>query len=111
MGILLWAARILAFLFLFSFAIKNSEPVGVHFFLNTVWHAPLVIVMLGFFVAGVAVAVLSLLATLFGLRRQVAALRRALSEAQTSVLGNRGPAAEPPGTLVAGCKNITEASP
>jgi integration host factor subunit beta len=73
---LLWASRIVLFLFLFAFAVKNTEPVGVRFLLNTVWHAPLVIVLLAFFVAGAALAVLSLIGRVFGLRREVARLKR-----------------------------------
>lgn len=48
MRALLWASRIVLFLFLFAFAIKNTEPVGVRFLLDTVWQAPLVIVLLVF---------------------------------------------------------------
>jgi len=43
---LLWASRIVLFLFLLAFAIKNTDPVGVRFFFGTVWQAPLVIVLL-----------------------------------------------------------------
>ena len=67
-----WAARVLLFLFLFAFAVKNTDLVSVRFFLGAVWHAPLVIVMLVFFVAGVVLAVLAMLGTLFRLRRHLA---------------------------------------
>ncbi|MEF8698135.1 MAG: LapA family protein [Candidatus Accumulibacter sp. UW26] len=76
MRALLWASRIFLFLFLLMFAVKNTEPVGVHFFLGTVWQAPLIIVLLAFFVAGAALAVLSLMGSLFALRREVARLKR-----------------------------------
>jgi putative membrane protein len=72
----LWASRIVLFLVLFTFAVKNTEPVGVRFFLDTVWQAPLIIVLLAFFVAGAALAVLSLMGSLFALRREVARLKR-----------------------------------
>jgi putative membrane protein len=86
MRALLWASRIVLFILLFAFAIKNTEPVGVRFLLDTVWQAPLVIVLLVFFVAGAALAVLSLLGSVFGLRREVAKLKRELKEKAGSLV-------------------------
>jgi uncharacterized integral membrane protein len=86
MRALLWASRIILFLLLFAFAIKNTEPVGVRFLLDTVWQAPLVIVLLVFFVAGATLAVLSLLGSVFGLRREVAKLKRELKEKAGSLV-------------------------
>ncbi|HOL65315.1 MAG TPA: LapA family protein [Accumulibacter sp.] len=74
------------FLFLFAFAIKNTELVNVRFFLGAVWHAPLVIVMLVFFVAGAVLAVLAMLATFFRLRRQLVELKAGLPESQANAL-------------------------
>lgn len=85
----LWVLRGAVFLFLFAFAIRNTDPVGVRLFLDGVWHAPLVIVLLAFFAGGAVLATLSLLGTVFGQRREVARLKRALKEAQTRVLRNR----------------------
>ncbi|HCV12898.1 MAG TPA: LapA family protein [Candidatus Accumulibacter phosphatis] len=82
MRLLRWVWRILLFLFLLSFAIRNTDPVGVRFFFGTVWQAPLVIVLLVTFAAGAALAVVSLLGTVFGLRRQVAHLQRRLPARQ-----------------------------
>ena len=85
---LLWFLRALLFLVILAFAIKNTDPVGVRLFLDTVWHAPLVIILLAFFAAGAAFAVLSLLGTLFGQRREVARLRRELRLVRTAVAGH-----------------------
>jgi len=82
MRALLWASRIFIFLFLFAFALKNTDPVSVRFFFDTAWQAPLVIVVLAFFVGGALIGVLSLLGTIFGLRREAAVLRRELKQAQ-----------------------------
>ena len=76
MRTLLWACRIFIFVFLLAFALKNMEPVSVFFFLDTAWQAPLIIVVLVFFAAGAVLGVLSLLGTVFGLRRQVSRLKR-----------------------------------
>jgi uncharacterized integral membrane protein len=89
MRALLWASRIFIFLFLFAFAIKNTDPVSVRFFFDAAWQAPLVIVVLAFFAGGAALGALSLLGTIFGLRREANRLRRELRLAQTAQLINQ----------------------
>ena len=76
MRAVLWTGRILVFLFLCAFALKNAEPVNVRFFFDSVWQAPLVFVCLAFFTAGVALGIVSPLTTIFRLRRSVARLKR-----------------------------------
>lgn len=89
MRALLWASRIFIFLFLFAFAIKNTDPVSLRFFFDASWQAPLVIVVLAFFAGGAALGALSLLGTLFGLRRETTRLRRELKQAHAAVPGNQ----------------------
>lgn len=89
MRALLWASRIFIFLFMFAFAIKNTDPVSVRFFFDAAWQAPLVIVVLAFFAGGAALGALSLLGTIFGLRREANRLRRELRLAQTAQLINQ----------------------
>lgn len=76
MKILTWALRLIIFLFLFAFAAQNTEPVNLHLIAGPVWQAPLVIVLLAFFAAGVLLGVLSLLGVIFSQRREIARLRR-----------------------------------
>ncbi len=76
MRALLWGCRIFIFLFLLAFALRNTEPVSVRFFFETAWQAPLIIILLALFAGGAAVGVLSLLGTVFGLRRELASLKR-----------------------------------
>lgn len=89
MRTLLWVSRTLLFLFLFAFAVRNTDPVAVRFFFDLAWHAPLVIVLLSFFVGGAMLAVLSLLATIFRLRRELAGARRELEQARSVPAGER----------------------
>ncbi len=64
-------AKLLVFLLVLGFALKNSQSVVFYSYLGYVWQAPL-IVMLGLaFVLGVLTGVLALLPTLFRLRREV----------------------------------------
>lgn len=50
---LVWALRIMLFILLLGFAIKNDNVIDVHFFLHTVWQVPLILIMLTFFALGV----------------------------------------------------------
>jgi putative membrane protein len=82
MRVVLWACRLFIFLFLLAFALKNSDPVSVRFFFDNDWQAPLIIIALAFFAGGAALGVLSLLGTVFGLRREVSRLKRAASQVE-----------------------------
>jgi uncharacterized integral membrane protein len=85
MRTLVWVVRGFIFLFLFAFAIKNTDPVSVQFFLDTAWQAPLIIVVLAFFAGGAFFGAISLLGTLFGLRQEISTLRRELNAAKAEV--------------------------
>ena len=82
MRALMWGCRIFIFLFLLAFALKNSDPVSVRFFFDSAWQAPLIIIVLAFFAGGAALGALSLLGTVFGLRREVSRLKRAAKVVQ-----------------------------
>ena len=88
MRILLWGCRFFIFLFLFAFALKNTDPVSVRFFLDTAWQAPLIIIVLAFFAGGAALGVLSLLGTVFGLRREVSRLQREAKQEKQQTSAN-----------------------
>ncbi|WP_153108993.1 LapA family protein [Propionivibrio limicola] len=78
----LWAIRIVIFLFLLAFALKNTETVSIRFFFDAVWQAPLIIIVLAFFAFGAVLGVFSLLGTLLGLRRELSAVKRQLQQFQ-----------------------------
>ena len=88
MRYLRWILRILLFLVLFGFAIKNTDPVVVRYFLGWEWHAPLTLVLLVFFAAGAALGALAGVGWLYNQRRELLHLRRELR--------NRHPVIEPP---------------
>ena len=85
MRTLVWIVRVVIFLFLFGFAVKNTEPVSVQFFLDAAWQAPLIIVVLAFFAGGAFFGAISLLGTIFGLRRENNRLKRELTRARTEL--------------------------
>ena len=71
-------AKLLVFLLVLGFALKNSHSVTFYSYLDYVWQAPL-IVMLGLaFILGALIGVLALLPTLFRLRRELGRKPRAV---------------------------------
>lgn len=80
MTILTWAIRLVIFGFLLVFALQNTDPVSLRLLPGYLWQAPLVIVLLLFFIGGVFVGVLSLLPTLYRQRREASRLKRVARE-------------------------------
>ncbi len=98
MRVLSWTLRIILFLALFLFALKNTDAVSLRLYFDQVWQAPLVLVLLVFFTAGAATGVLATLSTVFRQRREIARLKRELlspppgnSPAPPRVDGDIGP--------------------
>ena len=60
MRILTWLIRGFIFFTLFAFALNNQHDTTVHWFLGAQWRAPLVIVVLAAFGAGLALGVLAM---------------------------------------------------
>ena len=71
----IWLA---VFLFLLTFAAKNTAPVTLRFWFDAVWQAPLVALLVAFFAAGAALGLASALATVLRQRRELARLKREL---------------------------------
>lgn len=78
MRALAWTLRVILFVALFLFALKNTNTVGLRLYFDQVWQAPLILVLLVFFAAGAAMGVLATLATVFRQRRDIARLQREL---------------------------------
>lgn len=73
-----WAVKFLIFVVVLAFALQNSQPVTMHYFLGYVWEAPLVVLLLAALVLGSLLGLLALLPTLFRLRRERTKLRKEL---------------------------------
>ncbi|HEY5930010.1 MAG TPA: LapA family protein [Burkholderiales bacterium] len=78
MRYLSWALRILLFLLLFVFALKNTNPVTVRFYLGSQWESPLALVLLVFFAAGAVAGVAACLSHAYRQRREILDLRKEL---------------------------------
>lgn len=73
-----WLLRALLFLILLGLAMKNDQPVALRYFMGYEWQTSLVVIMLLFFVAGVAVGVIAVLGNVLRQRREIARLKREL---------------------------------
>lgn len=78
MRYLTWLLRALLFLILLGLAVKNDQPATLRYFLGYEWQTSLVVVMLLFFVIGVAVGMLAVLGNVLRQRREIAALKKEL---------------------------------
>jgi uncharacterized integral membrane protein len=58
------------FVLFFGFALKNTQEVDLHFFLNYELRGPLVLMLLAFFVGGAFLGILAVTPTVFRHRRE-----------------------------------------
>ncbi|MEW5942355.1 MAG: LapA family protein [Pseudomonadota bacterium] len=85
MRYLFWPFGIVLFLLALGFAVKNGEPVTLYYYLGYQWRAPLVLIILAFFCAGVVSGIVASLGLIFRQRRELLAVRRELrSKAQAA---------------------------
>ena len=80
--------KIILFVFLLGFAVKNSDLVVVHYYLGYQWQAPLVLVLLVFFTLGAIIGVAACSGYLFRQRRELQRLRQA-SAASRAILAEK----------------------
>jgi putative membrane protein len=73
---LFWAVL---FLFLLSFATKNTETIVLRYYFNYEWRAPLILVLLLFLAFGVVIGILSCLGKFFKQRREIITFKKSCS--------------------------------
>lgn len=91
--------KVALFLLILSFAIVNTDPVAVRYYLGFRWEAPLVVVLLIAVCIGAAAGLLAGLFQVLRLRREVAALKRELRIAREPAKAAE-PAVMPPMDLL-----------
>lgn len=92
MNALVWTVRIVVMLVILWFAAKNADVVTLNGFGGNV-KAPMALILLAFFGAGLILGLVSSLTAIFRLRREVRQLNRALqnkSHGQTATSGSPG---------------------
>lgn len=70
----------LLFIVFFGFALKNTQEVALRFFLDYEIRAPLVLMLLAFFVSGAIFGVFAMIPTVLRQRRDVANYRKTLAK-------------------------------
>lgn len=78
MRYLIWSLRVMLFLLLLGFALKNDQAVTLRYFLGFEWNTSLVVALLCFFIAGVIIGLLGMMGILIRHQRELAAVRREL---------------------------------
>ena len=79
-----WLLRVVLFIILLGFAVKNDQPVVLRYFFGYEWQAALVLVLLIFFAAGVGVGMFSALSKIFLQRREIDRLKSELNRSATA---------------------------
>lgn len=80
-----WALRLIVFLAVLLFALKNTNPVSVTFFDGlSIPSVPLIVVMLSTFILGTIFGLLLTVPTAIRRRRELARLRKDLEKLQSS---------------------------
>ncbi|MEZ0236616.1 MAG: lipopolysaccharide assembly LapA domain-containing protein [Methylophilaceae bacterium] len=74
----------LLFLAALGFALKNTAPVTLEYYLGLQWHAPLILVMLLAFCAGALAGIIACLTLVIQQRRRLLAIQRELHALQSS---------------------------
>jgi putative membrane protein len=81
MKILVWLLRLFILLVLVWFSVKNSDKVTLYAYPYS-WEAPLVLVILAFFSAGVMLGLLASLGSIYRLKREVSGLKKEIKARQ-----------------------------
>lgn len=92
MTVLTWVIRLIIFVLLVVFAAQNTDLASLHILPGQVWQAPLIIVLLLFFVGGVVLGALSLVGVIFRQRREILRLKRAAGRSATAAVEDNLPA-------------------
>jgi putative membrane protein len=80
-----WLLKAAIFFTLFAFALNNQGDVTVHFFFGTHWTAPMVLVVLSAFAAGLVIGVLGMVPRWWRHRRAAARARHDAATALATV--------------------------
>ncbi|MDR2689532.1 MAG: LapA family protein [Azoarcus sp.] len=97
MRALIWFFRLVLFLLLFGFAVKNDHVVSLYFFFDSEWRLPLVFIIWIAFVVGALLGMTATVIPWFSLRREVSRLKKQLDQAQQASAKTES-TANPPAT-------------
>ena len=97
MRYIVWVLRLVIFVAVLMFALKNTQPVSVTFFTDHVLHdVPLIVVMLVVFVVGTLFGLLLTVPATMRRRREALRLRKELDRVQAQLNGQAPVTTLPP---------------
>lgn len=100
MRYLIWILRLLVFIAVLIFAVKNTDPVKVNFYADyTVQSVPLIVVMLVTFVVGAVFGLLLTVPMAMRRRREAARLRREVERLKSLAQAAASPAVVVPESI------------
>ena len=91
MKYLAWLLKAAIFFTLFAFALNNQQDATVHFFFGTRWTAPLVLVVLAAFAAGLVVGALGMVPRWWKHRKAARPAAAADTEVHSTLIGQGTP--------------------
>ena len=81
MRFLTWTVRLILFIVLLAFAVKNTDPVTLHFYFDLAWHGPMVVALFAVLALGALFGIAATVGPLMRQRREIARLRREVRQA------------------------------
>ena len=72
------------FIIFFDFALKNTDEVVLHFFWGSQARSPMILLLLAFFVVGVAMGVLAMTGTVLRYRRELSRLKKEVEQKKSN---------------------------
>ncbi len=86
MRYLVWVLRLLVFVLVLLFALKNTEPVQVSFFADyALANVPLIVVMLVTFLLGLVLGLLIMILNITRKKREIARLKRDVARLEDQI--------------------------
>ena len=82
MRALVWFIRLILFILLFGFAVKNDHVVDLHFYFGRQWSFQLVFIILAAFAVGALMGVTATITSLLRQRYEISRLRKQLIRAE-----------------------------
>jgi len=86
MRLVVWTVWAILFVLLFSFAVSNTAVAELHFLLGLSWRAPLIALLLLFFLVGVGFGLMAMLPHWYRQRNEIRRLNQQLA-ARTNNIG------------------------
>lgn len=112
MRYVVWALRLVVFVVVLLFALKNTDPVEVNFFADHVLpDVPLVIVMLVAFLLGLVLGLVIMILSLMRKKNEIAKLKREKSRLEEQLKKSIGEVNEASATSAVNAKVIAPLAP